>query len=263
MTKNKISSVGVLIPNFNHKNFIITRIESVLNQTYSNITVHIIDDYSTDGSWEIIESFGKKNNIIIHRNAKNSRSPFSSYFDFFSKYNYDYWWIAESDDFAAEDFLETLTSVLDHDKNISFAFSSSNIIDKNDKLIGTTRIHLERYFPEVDWAKNQIIDSELGLKLLIRGQIVPNMSSMVFRSDKINLKEISKISRFKLAGDWKFVISMQAAGKAFYLNEELNSFRFHSESVRENTKNLARSSEYLYCNFFAWEKSNLMDMDFR
>jgi D-glycero-D-manno-heptose 1,7-bisphosphate phosphatase len=259
MTENEISSVGILIPNFNHKNFITTRIESVLNQTYSNITVHIIDDHSTDGSWEVIESFGQKDNIKIHRNATNSGSPFSSYFQFLSSYQYDYWWIAESDDFAAEDFLESLISVLERDKNISFAFSSSNVIDKNDKFIGTTRTHLEKFFPEVDWARNQIIDSEFGLKLLTRGQFVPNMSSMVFRSDSVNLNEISNISRFKLAGDWKFIIAIQAAGKAYYFKEELNSFRAHSESVRENTKNRARISEYLYCNFFAWEKSSIRE----
>jgi histidinol-phosphate phosphatase family protein len=256
MIKSKIKSVGVLIPNFNHKNFIAHRIESVLGQTFANVTLHIVDDCSTDGSWEIIQSYAKFDKVNIHRNENASGSPFNSYYEYLSKYKYDYWWIAESDDFAEEKFLETLTNALDNDNSISFAFSSSKVIDENNKFLGTTRTYLENHFPEVNWATNQVIDSELGLKLLKRGQFVPNMSSMVFRSDKINLTEISKISRFKLAGDWKFVIVLQTAGKAYYFNEELNGFRSHSESVRDNTNELIRTSEYLYCNFFAWEKSN-------
>ena len=45
--------VSVIIPNYNHAKFLDERIQSVLNQTYQNFEVIILDDKSTDNSVEL------------------------------------------------------------------------------------------------------------------------------------------------------------------------------------------------------------------
>lgn len=57
--------VSILIPVYNTEKYVADAIESALNQTYKNIEIIIVDDGSTDKSWEIIESYRKKYPNII------------------------------------------------------------------------------------------------------------------------------------------------------------------------------------------------------
>ena len=49
--------VSVIIPNYNHARFLDERIQSILNQTYQNFEVIILDDISSDNSVEFINQY--------------------------------------------------------------------------------------------------------------------------------------------------------------------------------------------------------------
>jgi glycosyltransferase involved in cell wall biosynthesis len=57
--------VSVIIPNYNHSQFLEQRIDSVLYQTYQSIEIIILDDASLDDSKSIIEKYRGNNNISI------------------------------------------------------------------------------------------------------------------------------------------------------------------------------------------------------
>ena len=63
--------LSVVMPVFNHEKFVGEAIESVLNQTYKNLELIIIDDGSSDGSINIIKSYEKDSRIkfIAQENA--------------------------------------------------------------------------------------------------------------------------------------------------------------------------------------------------
>lgn len=64
--------VSVFIPAYNVEEFIIDAINSILNQTYVNIEVIVVDDASTDQTFTILESLSKLDNRIkLYRNEKN------------------------------------------------------------------------------------------------------------------------------------------------------------------------------------------------
>lgn len=72
---NKIS---VIIPSYNRREFINKAVESVLNQTYKDIEIIIIDDGSIDGTYEFLQKeYKDMHNIIIFKNEKNSGAGFS------------------------------------------------------------------------------------------------------------------------------------------------------------------------------------------
>jgi len=57
--------VSVIIPIYNSERFFAESIESVLNQTYSNIQVLAVNDGSTENSLKILEKYKDKIKIII------------------------------------------------------------------------------------------------------------------------------------------------------------------------------------------------------
>jgi len=68
--------VSVLMPAYNTEKYITEAIESILNQTFKEFELIIIDDCSTDRTWEIIQDYTKKDNrIIALRNEKNLGIP--------------------------------------------------------------------------------------------------------------------------------------------------------------------------------------------
>ena len=68
-----MNKVSILMPVYNVENILGLVITSILNQTYQNIELVIVDDASTDGTSLIIDEIAKRNNnIIIVRNNVNS-----------------------------------------------------------------------------------------------------------------------------------------------------------------------------------------------
>ena len=57
METNKIS---VILPVYNGEKYVANAIESILNQTYHNIELIIVNDCSTDNTLQIIEDYAKK-----------------------------------------------------------------------------------------------------------------------------------------------------------------------------------------------------------
>ena len=97
--------VSVIIPNYRHALYLKERIDSVLEQTYRDFEVIILDDCSPDDSREIIETYRTREKIAhIVYNERNSGSTFMQWQKGFDLAQGEYIWIAESDDFADPGF---------------------------------------------------------------------------------------------------------------------------------------------------------------
>ena len=74
--KNK-KIFSVLIANYNNAEFLDDAIESVINQTYKTWEIIIVDDSSTDNSFDVLEKFKKTTNITIYSNDINRGCGFT------------------------------------------------------------------------------------------------------------------------------------------------------------------------------------------
>lgn len=93
---NESVGVSVIIPSYNCEAYIRQTINSILDQTYRNIEILVIDDGSTDGTPDIVEKFGDKVRLIRQKNAgvcaarnlgfRESRGKFVCFMD-----HDDYW----------------------------------------------------------------------------------------------------------------------------------------------------------------------------
>lgn len=60
MDQEKKPLVSVIVPNYNHASYLKERLDSIYQQTYQNIEVILLDDFSSDNSVEILKQYAKK-----------------------------------------------------------------------------------------------------------------------------------------------------------------------------------------------------------
>lgn len=220
--------VSVIVPNYNHAQYLDIRLKSILAQTYTDFEIIILDDNSIDNSKEIIKRY-EKNVLVSHIicNKTNSGSPFIQWNRGFQYAKGDLIWIAESDDCCEPTFLENVVAEFERNSNLSFAFSRSIKIDEN----GNKGNILQPMFA----SDVRLNGKEFNMKFLIWGNKVWNASSVVFR--KSNALTVNKqYMDFRGAGDWLFWIEMAEKGDVAVISEPLNYYRIYSK----NTTNFMR-----------------------
>ena len=73
----KRPKVSVIVSVYNTEKYVQKCIDSILNQTYPNIELILIDDCSVDNSREILRKYKNKSNVILIENKKNSGLSYS------------------------------------------------------------------------------------------------------------------------------------------------------------------------------------------
>lgn len=74
----KNEGISVIIPSYNTSQYIIKCLDSILNQTYKNLEIIVIDDCSTDDTVKIVNKYIKKHsNVKLLINENNSGAGFS------------------------------------------------------------------------------------------------------------------------------------------------------------------------------------------
>jgi glycosyltransferase involved in cell wall biosynthesis len=112
----------VIVPNYNHERFLAKRLESILNQTFQDFELILLDDCSTDNSRLILSQSVRDHRVRIEFNDVNSGSTFKQWNKGVQLAQGKYIWIAESDDYADVHLLERLVPLLDNDPKAAFAY---------------------------------------------------------------------------------------------------------------------------------------------
>ena len=131
MTKEPI--ITVYITNRNYYKFLNDAIKSVLNQTYKNIELIIIDDGSTDKSREIIKKYENKGICRAIYNSKPRGLIKSSNLAIKASKG-SYVIRLDADDYLDENAISILFSSINQDKNIALVYSDYYLVDEK-KLI--------------------------------------------------------------------------------------------------------------------------------
>ena len=149
-----ISTVTVIIPSYNKKNYITECINSVINQTYVDWKLTIIDDCSIDGSQEVLKKFITNEKIKIIFLKKNKGPSFcrnlgvrlsrSKYIGFL-----------DADDFWNENKLENQINFME-EKVINFSFTDYYTLKENHLIKKTNIVKEFNYF---SFIKNSSINT--------------------------------------------------------------------------------------------------------
>lgn len=123
--------ISIYLSSYNHAAYLRESIESVLNQTYKGFELAILDDASTDDSWEIIQTYHDPR-INPLRNKVNRERKFSRLIADFSG---EFIAIHHSDDVWEPEKLEKQVAFLDSHPEIGAVFSLVQLIDENGEPI--------------------------------------------------------------------------------------------------------------------------------
>lgn len=210
-------TVSVIIPNYNHAPYLTQRIESVLNQTYQDFEVIILDDKSTDNSRDIIEQYRNHPKVshIIY-NEENSGSTFKQWKKGIELAKGEWIWIAESDDWCETNFLKELMIELCQDRSISIGYCQSITLFPENKIY--IREQLE---PAVKRIKKE----EFLNQYLLKGNCIYNTSMVVFNKSLYHHIKNEEFLNYKFCGDWVFWAELSKQGDVIRLSKLLNYFR--------------------------------------
>ena len=220
---NKNPLVSVIIPNYNHAKYLDERIQSVLNQTYQNFEVIILDDVSTDTSKEVIEKYRNAPHVSqIVYNEKNTGLPFKQWDKGISLAKGELIWLAESDDSCDRRLLEVLVKDL-VDTDSVYAFCNLIYMDSDSYLRNTPMSIGEEVVSW--WPGKSFIYQHLTFN-----NSVANASGCIFRKDAA-LQVDHQYEKYHGSGDWLFWIEMAELGNVVFDKRTLNYFRQHGDNT--------------------------------
>jgi glycosyltransferase involved in cell wall biosynthesis len=231
-------AVSVIVPNYNHARFLRKRIDSILDQSYQDFEVILLDDCSTDDSRDILAAYADNSRVRIEFNGENSGSTFKQWNKGVRLAKGKYAWIAESDDYADPHLLERLVAVLDGDSAIAFAYCRSCAVTEDGQVM---KGFVDSYLEELDgqrWKTDYIGDGDEECRnYFVACNIVPNASAVVFRKD-IYDSVGGADETLRACGDWKVWAAMAHTRKVAYICEPLNYYRSHDATVRSKSSHV-------------------------
>jgi glycosyltransferase involved in cell wall biosynthesis len=136
---NQTPLVSVYVTNYNYGKFIRQAIESLLKQTFQDLEIIIIDDGSTDGSRDIIESYSQneKVKIIYQQNKGLNVSNNIALRVAQGKYIMR----LDADDFLDRNALLVMTNILEKDEKLGLVFPDYYIVDEYGEILNIEKRH--------------------------------------------------------------------------------------------------------------------------
>lgn len=214
--------VSVIMPSYNTARFIGETIQSVINQTYKELELLIVDDCSTDNTDEVVASFSD-HRIKYFKNPKNSGAAVSRNRALREAKGE---WIAflDSDDLWMPEKLERQIKFM-QDNNYYFTCTGRDTIDEESKPVG-------------EYSKSPKHVGKLGMKLYCW----PGSSSVMYHVPTVGLIQIADLKKNNDYAMWLKVIRKT---DFYYMDECLESYRIRQGSISHDKLKKLIHSHYL------------------
>jgi len=205
--------VSILMLTYNGEKYLKEAIDSCLNQTYKNTEVCIIDDCSTDGTIDILKSYGDKIKVIYNKinqgiTANVNRLGLSVKSDFIV--------FIGQDDKLPPQHVEMMLGEFDDDTVI--VHCNSIIIDGDGKELRLARDDNT----QIKKTENSMF--ELSLDNFINGIGIMHRTSIFQKAQGWD-------AEYKHYGDWTLLIKELKYGKLKYTIKSSSYYRIHSTNI--------------------------------
>lgn len=193
--------ISVIVPIYNSEKYLIKCLDSIINQSYSNLEIILVNDGSTDSSGKIIDNYAAKDQRIVTIHKENGGIG-SAYAAAFEKVTGDYISFVDSDDYIENTMYDELVEIVIEKKPDIIHFGRRLINDKceilkthitinditedNDMILKTHFTFLQdpslacRLFKSSLFKEVQIFAQNIGIDEIIIIQVLTKCNKAVY-----------------------------------------------------------------------------------
>lgn len=220
--------ISVITASYNYANYIEEAINSVINQSYENWELIIVDDGSNDNSVEIIKSYCQKDNrikLLQHENGQNKGLKETLLLGVEHATGE---WIAflESDDYLAPDYLSKKIKTAQKNPDVALIFNKVKFVaDEQVKKKAQNLTRLQNKLSKIKYPKNMFFNFFIDNPIL-------TFSCVMAKADILKRPEFgadynTPVDTFL---DWWLWVHLAYKNVFYYTEEELTFWRLHGGS---------------------------------
>lgn len=236
--------ISIIIPVYNVEKYLKECLESVINQTYTNLEIILVDDGSTDSSGNICDEYKKRDTRIKVIHKENGGVSIARNLGL-NNANGQYIGFIDSDDYVEPKYCEKLLKSIKENnvqcalckfdkvyekKNQNTIFESNYIMDKNDLIMEILDVQKGFGFcTQKLWTKNALVDIKynenikVGEDSLFCIESCKNIYKVYVLNEKLyhyRLNENSLVRKYDENYAQKYLRAMQETKK--YIEENHN-----------------------------------------
>ncbi|MBR1604567.1 MAG: glycosyltransferase family 2 protein [Alphaproteobacteria bacterium] len=243
--------ISILMPAYNHERFVQEAIRSIINQTYQNLELIIIDDGSTDSTWAKIQEMKadcEKRFVRADFSTQENQGICETENKLISKTQGEYIYMIASDDIAKPQAIETLHKSLSEKKYV-LAVGNEDFIDSNSEKIGIDEKFQHQSLVNAKYKTFcDYYSGEAGINYksknfgcyasFLKRNYIPN--GLLILSSA--LKQFKYNAEAPLE-DWYMHMQLSKIGRYKFVDEVLFSYRLHRNNTIEDKQYLWKMSQ--------------------
>jgi len=208
------ASVSVVVPSYNHAQFIEATLRSIMTQTLQPVELLVIDDGSTDASLGIIERTLNECLFPSELVARDNRGLCATLNEGLERTRAKYFAYLGSDDLWLPEFLNARVRLLESRAGAVLAYGHAYYIDDENRIIDST----------ADWAR--YADGDVRDMLL--KTTAPMSPTVVYRRESLERQRWDEASGLE---DYDLYLRLSSEGSFAFDQRILSAWRRHSANV--------------------------------
>ena len=225
--------VSVIIPNYNYAQYVGEAVESVMNQSYKDIEIVVVNNGSTDNSLEVLEKYSKKIHLINQENLGQSGARKTG----LERASGDYIAFLDADDKWDPQKIEK--QMLLFTPKVELVYCGINLFSENSQSVIATEI------PTFRGSCTDAFIEYPGVSIVLSGE-----STSIFTRSLLN-----KVGGFdpelNSAAGWDFFRRCSKFSEFDFVPQPLINYRLHSSNMSNSSQNTIMDIRRAYKKLFA------------
>lgn len=212
-------NLSIIITTYNRLNFLKQALNSVLKQNYNNYEIIIIDDCSTDGTYEWVKLI-KNENIHYIRHKKNKGVGFSRK-EAYLKTKGKYIVFMDDDDYYCDnEFFSKALQIFESNKKLDISFVSGNayILNNETQELKEQKLKLHGYIDNIEYLKN------------FQDTYPKPFSTFTTIFSKEYLEK-AQLKNMKMVNDSSIYMRALLFGGGYIMKENIGVYRIHQNNI--------------------------------